>query len=165
MAWRRYVNRVYIYLLLLLTIAYSVGIEAARAEVMDKNKNTGSSSVSTLLKEEIQKAIDNERSKDNVIQEEVYRHIILKYIDTNTNTADAVSILREAGFGMTVFGDGFYEAYPISGYPARGTLVSATLYYNKSFFSGNALVVNMSFDEGNYKTIKDIKIVVGTISP
>jgi hypothetical protein len=95
----------------------------------------------------------------------VYESIVLKYINTHTQLSDAVKLLRGAGFSITVFGDGFFEAYPVSGPPSRGTMVSGTLYYKGGFLDGRALGVDMFLYPGNYTTIKDIKIGIGVIAP
>jgi hypothetical protein len=133
--------------------------------VSAETTNEDVSKMSASFKSKLQRAIDQWHSHDNASQEKAYESIVLEYINTHTTIPDAVKILRDAGFDVAVWGDGFYEAYPISGSPSRGTEVTAILYYKGSFLSGNSLGIHMFLYPGDYTGIKNVKIGVGTVAP
>lgn len=147
--------------LTVMIVANFYGCPLATAETTDQDILT----MTNAFKSELQKAIEQNHTNDTVSQENAYESIVIKYINTQIALPDAVKILRGAGFSITVSGDGFFEAYPASGPPSRGTMVSGGLYYKAGFLSGGALGVNMFLYPGNYTAIKDVKIAVNTISP
>jgi hypothetical protein len=133
----------------------------ANAETADKDILA----ISNTFKSELQEVIDQNHSRDVASQEAAYEPIVQKYINIHTSLQEAVAILRSSGFSISVSGEGFFEAYPASGLPSRGTMVSGILYYRGGFLSGGALGIHMRLYPGNYTAVKDVKIAVNTISP
>jgi len=118
------------------------------------------------LKEEIVMYTEKYKSLQYDEQAKIYNPIIRKYVSESMPIPKIVRVLQRAGFGITVFGNGFYDAYPASGIPSRGVMLSAVYYYRQAFIFGNALSVNIYlYEDGDFSRIKNINIDVSGISP
>lgn len=111
---------------------------------------------------EIKNSIKIHHDIKNDEQKIFYSEIVRKYFYSDMSVEDAVFLLKKAGFSITVFGDGFYTYYPSN----RGNAVSGCFYFKEGFLSGGSLCVNLTlYHDGDFRTVKNVDVGVGSISP
>jgi hypothetical protein len=128
-------------------------------------ENYSKSNIEDISKEfnlEIKNSIKIHHSINNDEQKIFYSEIVRKYFYVDMPVEDAVFLLKKAGFSITVFGEGFYTYYPSN----KGNAVSGCFYFNEGFLSGGSLCVNLTlYHDGDFRTVKNVDVGVGSISP
>jgi hypothetical protein len=88
-----------------------------------------------------------------------FLNVLEKYIKPDLGFEAASSILREAGFHLTVFGDGYFEEFPDTGVPKRGGKVTGILKLSSHFMSSENISIDIyPIATDDFNKIKSISV-------
>lgn len=105
-------------------------------------QETSETDKANQLRDEINAAYAEDLKKTPEAASRDFQNILDRYIEPGMDFRDGAKILKEAGFSLTVFGQGAY-AFPDVGVPSRGSKVTAILNISGGLLHGADVSVDI----------------------